>query len=247
MEQPKKVKFSSFSEKETEYNLTTNKMAQMSLDTIPKFTPKEEFTRIKFDPNVRHRLPTMPAHLINHYIYGQKPVGETMSAYVAVNVKGTTYHLFNAKRMPLGRMSVLISQFIRGKHKPGYSENNYDNGDKCIVVNVADPLLTGRKRQQKIYRHHTGYPGGLKELTFDTVLEKNPKRVLINSLLGMLPKNSLRKRMIEENVKIYLEPYHAYGNILPQFMEPVAADINEELAFSKENSVVNFISSGEIP
>lgn len=114
-------------------------------------------------------------------------------------------------------------------------------------MNVADPLLTGRKRQQKIYRHHTGYPGGLKELTFDTVLEKNPKRVLINSLLGMLPKNTLRKRMIEENVKIYLEPYHAYGNILPQFMEPVAADINEELAFSKENSVVNFISSGEIP
>jgi hypothetical protein len=112
---------------------------------------------------------------------------------------------------------------------------------------MADPLLTGRKRQQKIYRHHTGYPGGLKELTFDTVLEKNPKRILINSLLGMLPKNTLRKRMIEENVKIYTEPYHGFGNILPQFMEPVAADINDMLELTKENAVLNFSSSGEIP
>ena len=62
-------------------------------------------------------------------MYGMEPQGDPQSAYVAVNYKGRTYHLFNAKRMPVGRMSVLISQYIRGKHKPGYTMNSYENGD----------------------------------------------------------------------------------------------------------------------
>ena len=66
---------------------------------------------------------------------------------MAVNHKGTTYHLFNAARVPVGRMAVLISQFIRGKNKPTYVKNAYQDGDKCVVVNIADPLFTGRKRQ----------------------------------------------------------------------------------------------------
>ena len=75
--------------------------------------------------------------------------------------------------MPVGRMAVLISQYIRGKHRPGYKKNatgssaNTSNFvDLCIVVNADDPLMTGRKMQQKLYRHHTGYPGGLKTFTY---------------------------------------------------------------------------------
>lgn len=94
--------------------------------------------------------------------------------------------------MPVGRMAVLISQFIRGKNKPTYHTRGYEDGDKCIVVNMADPLLTGRKREQKIYRHHTGFPGGLKEFTFKHVIENNPERVLEEAVMGMLPKNKLR-------------------------------------------------------
>ena len=121
---------------------------------------------------------------------------------------GTTYHLFNAQRVPVGRMAVLISQYIRGKNKPTYVANQYQDGDKCVVVNMSDPLFTGRKRQQKIYRHHTGYPGGLKEYNFKTILEKNPERILHDAVMGMLPKNTLRKDIIKKNVIMFRGPYH---------------------------------------
>ena len=151
--------------------------------------------------------------------------------------------------MPVGRMAVMIAEFIRGKHKPGYVQNNFVNGDKCIVVNMDDPMFTGRKRQQKVYRHHTGYPSGLKEFTFKTVLEKNPERILLEAVMGMLPKNSLRKEMIKENLVIYRGPWHNYGAILPQFMEQVPDDINDHLGFTDltpDNSVIQY-ASGEIP
>jgi len=122
-------------------------------------------------------------------------------------------------------------------------------GDKCIIVNMADPKFTGRKRQQKLYRHHTGYPGGLKEFTFKTVNEKNPERVLIEAVMGMLPKNSLRKELVRKYVTIYTGPYHNF-DILPQFTEPLPTDINEEMGFTnvdKDNYKIQFSSSKEIP
>lgn len=153
--------------------------------------------------------------------------------YCAVNVKGVTYHLFNAKRYPLGRMATRIGIFIRGKHKPGYEENNFKNGDKCIVVNMGDPWVTGRKRDELIYRHHTGYAGGLKEIPFREMLKKTPEQILIRTLLPMLPKNELRKQMIKQHLIIYKEPYHNYGHILPQFTEIIPGDMNEELGINK--------------
>lgn len=86
-------------------------MAKMDLSKLktPRFETKDEFTRIPFDPNIRHRHTEMPLHLQYRFMYGHMPVGEPQSCYVAVNHKGTTYHLFNAKRMPVGRMAVLIS------------------------------------------------------------------------------------------------------------------------------------------
>jgi large subunit ribosomal protein L13 len=74
---------------------------------------------------------------------------------------------------------------------------------------MADPFFTGRKRQQKVYRHHTGYPGGLKEITFKQVVEKRPERVLEEAVMGMLPKNKLRKDIIKGLV-MFREPYHTY-------------------------------------
>ena len=73
---------------------------------------------------------------------------------------------------------------------------------------MSDPLFTGRKRQQKIYRHHTGYPGGLKEFSFKQTLEKNPERILVEAVMGMLPKNTLRKDIIKKNLIMYRGPYH---------------------------------------
>ena len=98
----------------------------------------------------------------------------------------------------------MASVYIRGKHKPGYSHKKYTHADKIVVVNMGDPLLTGRKRLNKVYRHHTGYPGGLVERSFKFVLERDPDRILREAIYGMLPKNSLRKGLIEKHVITYL-------------------------------------------
>jgi len=148
------------------------------------FHPKEEFTRIAFDPAVRHRLPTMPNDLIYRAMTETHlpPRFPPQSAYVAIHRNGQTYHLFNAAKFPLGRMAELISRYIRGRHKPGYDHKMTDRGDVCVVINAADPLLKGRKRFLKVYRHHTGYPGGLKEVQMKHVLEKEPERVIIQAV-----------------------------------------------------------------
>lgn len=86
-----------------------------------RFKPKEEYTRMKFDPNVRPMPGTIPNKLTFLYLNeGAMPTKEPVSAYVAVNVKGETWHLFNAARIPLGRMANMIATFIRGKHKREY-------------------------------------------------------------------------------------------------------------------------------
>lgn len=80
-----------------------------------------------------------------------------------------------------------------------------------------------------MYRHHTGYPGGLKEISFKDMLEKKPDQILIRALLGMLPKNDLRKQMIKQHLTLYTGAYHNYGRILPQFTVPLPRDINADL------------------
>jgi large subunit ribosomal protein L13 len=80
---------------------------------------------------------------------------------------------------------------------------------------MDDPYVTGRKRETLLYRHHTGYPGGLKEITFKEMHAKKPEQILIRTLLGMLPKNHSSRDAIKQNVMIFREPWHNLGNILP--------------------------------
>ena len=77
--------------------------------------------------------------------------------------------------MNLGRMAEMIAVFIRGKHKPTFAMNRFDIGDKCVVVNASVAKVTGRKKAQKLYRHHTGYVGGLKEVVMRDLLVKDPE------------------------------------------------------------------------
>ena len=79
------------------------------MEKFPEYQPKEEFTKIPFDENIRHNLPTIPNHVMYRFMYGFEPESEPQSQYVAVNHQGTTYHLFNAQRMPIGRIAVLVS------------------------------------------------------------------------------------------------------------------------------------------
>jgi len=104
--------------------------------------------------------------------------------------------LFNASRIPLGRMALLCANYIRGKHKPTYCTRNSDQGDVCVIVNAANPMVTGKKLRQKLYRHHTGYAGGLKEIEMRHLIEKDPAEVVYRAVKGMLPKNKTRESLL---------------------------------------------------
>ena len=140
--QKEELKFSSFLKSEKTYTIPKPTLPTQQAE---RFQAKEEFTRAKFDPNIRHRAMEMPNHLMYRYLYGIKPKKEAESAYVAVHNKGETWHLFNAEKIPLGRMAEMIAIFIRGKHKPTYSNNRFDLGDKCVVVNASKVKVTGNK------------------------------------------------------------------------------------------------------
>lgn len=243
--QQEDIKFSSFLKKEDKtYTIAKPTKSAVVAD---RFQPKQDFTQLKFDPNIRHRPMQMPNHLLYRYLYGIKPQKEAESAYVAVHNKGETWHLFNAAKMPLGRMAEMAAIFIRGKHKPTYANNRYDLGDKVVVVNAANLKVTGNKMTQKLYRHHTGYPGGLKEILMKDLVERDPTQVIRRAVKGMMAKNTIRNILLDRNLIIHEGPYHEHiAQKLPQFMPRAPIDINKEIgidSFSKEETTVIYESN----
>jgi large subunit ribosomal protein L13 len=193
--------------------------------------PNPEYSKIPFDPNVRTRMDEIPYSMVYRALDGAPPIDDPQSCYVSVNHKGQRWHLFNAARFPLGRMATQISHIIRGKDKPIYEKNKDDAGDVCVVVNAANVKVTGRKKLFKMYRHHTGYPSGLKEITLPKLLEKDPHRVIRQAVKGMLPKNRLRETTLSKFLVIHNGPHHPHlAQKLPQFMEPEPKDINDHFS-----------------
>src|SRR5262249_37332513 len=119
------------------------------------------------------------------------------------------WHLIDAEGQVLGRLASRIAVILRGKDKPTFTEHE-DTGDFVVVINAANIRLTGRKVQDKLYRRHTGYPGGGRTATAAAVLERHPERVLQEAVVGMLPKNRLRRRLATK-VKIYPGPEHPHA------------------------------------
>jgi len=105
-------------------------------------------------------------------------------------------HTIDASGKPLGRLAVEIAILLRGKHKPTFTPNK-DEGDFVVVKNVEKMKITGKKMDNKIYYHHSGYPGGLKKVPMRKIFEKDPGEILRKTVWGMLPKNKLRSRMIK--------------------------------------------------
>jgi len=105
-------------------------------------------------------------------------------------------HTIDATNKVLGRLAVEIALLLRGKEKPDFAPYK-DIGDTVIVKNVDKLKFTGRKTKQKKYYRHSGYLGGLKEITLEKLFEKNPEEVLEKAVFGMLPKNKLREKMIK--------------------------------------------------
>jgi len=105
-------------------------------------------------------------------------------------------HIIDASNKVLGRLATEIAILLRGKNKPDFVPNK-DMGDFVAVKNINKIRLTGKKKEKKIYYHHTGYLGGLKEIPFEKLFEKNPGEVLRKAVFGMLPKNKLRAKQIK--------------------------------------------------
>src|SRR5579872_4110307 len=118
------------------------------------------------------------------------------------------WHLIDAEDVVLGRIASKAAMILQGKHKPSYTPF-LDTGDHVVVVNAAKVRLTGRKEEQKIYRRHSGYPGGLSEISARKVRATRPARMVEEAISGMLPKNKLGKQMYRK-LKVYAGAKHPH-------------------------------------
>ena len=118
------------------------------------------------------------------------------------------WFVVDAEGKTLGRLASEVASVLRGKHKPIYTPH-VDTGDYVIIVNAEKVHVTGKKVQQKMYRHHTGFPGGLKEFTFEKMLERKPEDILKRAVKGMLPKGPLGRQMYTK-LKVYCGPHHEH-------------------------------------
>ena len=119
------------------------------------------------------------------------------------------WYIIDAANKPLGRVATEAAKLLRGKHKPTYTPN-MDNGDHVIILNCKDVILTGKKLDQKYYRYHTGYVGGLKEISYREMMEKKPEEVVAHAVSGMLPKNKLRSRMMTR-LRVFAGAEHTHA------------------------------------
>jgi large subunit ribosomal protein L13 len=118
------------------------------------------------------------------------------------------WHLIDADGHVLGRLASRIATLLRGKHKAIFTPHE-DTGDFVVIVNAAGVRLTGRKSQQKKYYRHSGYPGGLKETSYDTLMRTHPERVITEAVRGMLPKTRQGRQLIKK-LKVYRGPTHRH-------------------------------------
>jgi large subunit ribosomal protein L13 len=118
------------------------------------------------------------------------------------------WHVIDASDVVLGRLATHAATLLRGKHKPTFAPH-VDTGDFVIVVNAEKVALTGNKRQTKIAYRHSGYPGGLKRMTYDELLDKRPERAIELAVKGMLPHNKIGRRQIKK-LKVYAGPEHPH-------------------------------------
>ncbi|HEY7268768.1 MAG TPA: 50S ribosomal protein L13 [Dehalococcoidia bacterium] len=119
-----------------------------------------------------------------------------------------SWRVFDASQQPLGRLATQVANALRGKDKPTFSPH-LDMGDFVIVTNAAKVMTTGQKVDQKLYRHHTGYFGGLKEVGMRRQMEKHPDRIVRDAVWGMLPKGRLGRKQIR-HLKVYPGPDHPH-------------------------------------
>lgn len=127
------------------------------------------------------------------------------------------WYVIDAEGKPLGRLASEVAKILRGKNKPIYTPH-VDTGDHVIVLNASKVVLTGKKLDQKFYRHHSLYPGGLKEIKYRHLMADKPERAVEHAIKGMLPKNSLGRAMFKK-LKVYKGSEHEHQAQQPEKLE----------------------------
>ncbi|OGT42192.1 MAG: 50S ribosomal protein L13 [Gammaproteobacteria bacterium RIFCSPHIGHO2_12_FULL_37_34] len=139
-----------------------------------------------------------------------------MRTYIAPQHSVHKWYLIDASGKILGRLASQLAKYLRGKHKPEYTPH-VDTGDYLVVVNAAEIKVTGKKRQKKVYYRHSGYPGGIKETTFDKLQAKDPVKIIEIAVKGMLPKNPLGRAMLQK-LKVYAGATHPHAAQQPEII-----------------------------
>ena len=116
------------------------------------------------------------------------------------------WYILDAANKPLGRVATEAAKLLRGKHKPTFTPN-LDTGDNVIIINCKDVVLTGNKINQKVYRRHSGYIGGMKEVSAKVMLENTPEKAMMLAVKGMLPHNSLGRQSLKK-LRVYAGSEH---------------------------------------
>ena len=127
------------------------------------------------------------------------------------------WYLMDCSGKRLGRLSVQVANILRGKNKPEYTPNS-DVGDFVVLVNAKNIEVTGNKSENKIYFKHTGYPGGIKQISFKDQLEKDPEKIIRDAVKGMLPKNKLNRQIIKK-LKVYNDEIHPHEAQNPEVIK----------------------------
>ena len=126
--------------------------------------------------------------------------------------------MIDAKGLVVGRLASIVAMRLRGKHKPSYTPHA-DDGDNVIIINAAKIVLTGRKREKKVYHHHTGHIGGIKERSAKAILEgRFPERVVEKAIERMLPRGPLARRQLA-NLRVYPGPEHPHEAQKPEMLD----------------------------
>lgn len=124
------------------------------------------------------------------------------------------WFVIDAAEQTLGRLATEVARRLKGKHKPEYTPH-VDTGDYIVVINADKVRVTGNKTKDKIYYHHTGFPGGLKSISFDKLQDKKPEMIIELAVKGMLPKNPLGRAMYKK-MKVYAGAEHPHAAQQPQ-------------------------------
>ncbi|HEY3044824.1 MAG TPA: 50S ribosomal protein L13 [Vicinamibacterales bacterium] len=141
----------------------------------------------------------------------------TFIASAAHAAQTTSWHVIDADGRVLGRVATAAARLLQGKHKATYTPF-IDTGDHVVVVNAVKVKLTGRKEDQKIYRQHSGYEGGLREERARLVRQRKPERLVEDAVRGMLPKTKLGEAMYRK-LKVYAGPDHPHAAQKPSKLE----------------------------